>query len=173
MGPTAKWRWKARRHKPDRHQATTTSRKALLPLLQNDSTAAAQKVEMERVRLLVLDGINQYEAYNKRISEAQVAARAKANAEAESKAKEADAARKIAEDATARGNSAPQQASSGSGVQGPRPGGSRGPAARGTLALSSEAWVSPTHERDVDELLLEASPAKLAKKTGGDELDTD
>ena len=142
------------------------------PLLQEDSTVAAQKVEMERVRLLVLDGINQYEAYNKRISEAQVAARAKANAEAESKTKEAEAARKIAENAAPRGNPAPQPASTGSGLQGLRPSGGRGAASRGTLALSSEAWVSPTHEREVDEVLLEAKPAKLAKKTG-DDLDTD
>ena len=143
------------------------------PLLQEDSTVAAQKVEMERVRVLVLDGITKYESYNKVISEAQAAARTKANAEAETKGKEAEAARTIAQDATARGNAAPQQAASGSGTLGLRPSGGRGPTARGTIALSNEPYVSPTHERDVDELLAEASPAKLAKKTGGDDLDTD
>ena len=141
------------------------------PLLQDDHTVAAQKVEMERVRLLVLDGINQYEGYNKRITEAQGKAREKANADAEPKTKEAEPARNVADDATTRGHSTPQQASCSSGLQGLRPGGGRGAAARGTLSLSSEAWISPQHERE-DELLLEAKPAKLAKKAG-DDLDTD
>ena len=135
------------------------------PLLQDDHSVATQKVEMERVRLLVLDGISQYEGYNKRISEAQGKARQKANAEAESKTKEAEAARKVAEDADPK-----KQASSSSGVQGLRPGGGRGPAARGTLALSSGAWIAPQHEREEDELLREATPSKLAKKAGDESM---